>query len=146
LENIFHVATEGDIKHGYFGTLYDCAEYILRCEGIDARPDNDDPLESLEGLLKDSPGGKYKLDSAVNVIPLLLTPEEAKALPGMPEDLQFFEADDLLPVEHSNVCLKQMVDVLHARTTQMRSRGEFRSVSNSPFTQSVYEALLSQLS
>lgn len=146
MEVIFHLAPKDAPLQGVFGTLYQCAVWLFEREGIDKTPDSDDPLESVTQYLADSDEPKYSLEPAVNVIPRMISIDEALRLRSLPADLKVSGIPDWLAEDHTNDTLKQMVDLLHGRTVAVRWRGSMHSVGASPFTPETYSALLSQLS
>jgi hypothetical protein len=147
MENIFYVSKRGDFDNGVFGTLYDCASWILKQEGVEGTPDVNDPLESLNELLKFNSEVKYDLEAAENAIPRMLSIDEALRLQALPKDIRVSDVPEwLVDHAHDNVIIKQMVDLLHGRILRTRWRGSMHAVGNSPFTAEVYSALLKQLS
>lgn len=147
MEKLFYAAKLGDETPGTFGTLYECCEWILRSEGVDDRPDSEDPLESINEILGFAPETKYELEPAENVLPKLLKIEEAMRLKALPQDIRVSDIPDwIVSGSHDNSTLSAMAQLLHGRTTKVRYRGEFHHVGSSPFTPGQYDALLAQLS
>jgi hypothetical protein len=152
MEKLFYVAEVGDSCSGIFGSLFECAQYILRMERVPgevvASPDEEDPLESLNEILGYSTEIKYELVDATQALTRFLTLEEVTNLKTFSElKLKTSEAWDF--IEHhelENTDLAEIAGVLHARTVEVRARGVTNTYPNSPFTDEQFEQLIQQLS
>lgn len=151
MEKIFYVSAKADFPSGIFGTLYECAAFILRSERIPGdgygTPDADDPIEGLHEQLGFDPDTKYELLPAETAVTRLLTLDEAMNIGVVPEGLQVSDVYDWLEnSDFDREALKKMVDALHARKVGVRMRGRVHELSNSPLSDAQYDQLLQQIS
>jgi hypothetical protein len=152
MEKLFYVSQRADFPSGIFGTLFECAQYILFMERTPGEevptPDVDDPLESLDQLLGFNSEVKYELLPAEAVLPRLLTVEEGSYIPGAPLDVVTVSdfREWLEGTDHDNATLRLMAEILYHRKIKVRLRGVVHDLGNSPLKPEQYDRLVAQLS